>query len=150
MNVIAAALAGLVGTLVMTALMRLAPQMGLPRMDIVGMLGSMFNGQGNRSLGMIAHLMMGIVFAIVYALLWSAGVGSVGLLGGLLFGVGHWLVVGLVMGGMPVMHAGIRAGNVPAPGLYMTASGGLMSFLGGLMGHVAFGVVVALVYGLFV
>jgi hypothetical protein len=32
----------------------------------------------------------------------------------------------------------------------MLNNGGMMAFMGGLMGHVIFGVVVALVYGLFI
>lgn len=49
---------------------------------------------------------------------------------------------------MPVMHAGMRSGEVAAPGFYMLRAGGALSFIGGLMGHVIFGLVVALVYGL--
>jgi len=51
----------------------------------------------------------------------------------------HRLISGLMIGVMmPMMHAGVKWGNVPAPGLYM----------GGLMGHMLFGVVVGLGYGL--
>ena len=46
-----------------------------------------------------------------------------------------------------MMHAGMRAGTVQAPGVYMLSGGGLMSFMGGLVGHVVYGIVVALVYG---
>jgi hypothetical protein len=66
-----------------------------------------------------------------------------------LFGLLHWLAVGLMMGAVPMMHAGIRAGAVEAPGVYMTRNGGAMAFMGGLIGHVIFGLVVALVYAPF-
>ena len=145
MNIPGAIIAGLIGTIIHTMVMRMAPKMGLPKMDIVGLLGSMF-GAPNRTLGMALHLMMGIVFALLYALLWSQGVGSASLIGGLAFGIAHWLIVGLMMAGIPMMHAGIRSGAVPAPGPYMTASGGAMAFVGGLFGHMVFGIVVALVY----
>lgn len=49
--------------------MAMAPRIGMPKMDIVGMLGSMFSPEGNRTLGMGIHLMMGVVFAVIYALL---------------------------------------------------------------------------------
>lgn len=150
MNVIGAIVAGLAGTVVMSMLMAMAPAMGMPKMDIVGMLGSMFSKDGNPTLGWMMHLMMGIVFGIVYALLWSQGVGSATLVGGLIFGVVHWLIVGLMMGGVPMMHAGVKAGTMQAPGVYMMKNGGMMAFVGGLMGHLLFGVVVALVYGLLV
>jgi hypothetical protein len=47
------------------------------------------------------------------------------------------------------MHVGIKNGDEKAPGLWMTKQGGMMSFVGGLMGHMVFGIVVTLVYGLF-
>ncbi len=148
MNIVSAIVAGLAGTVVMSMLMAMAPAMGMPKMNIVGMLGSMFSKDGNPMLGWMMHLMMGIVFGIVYALAWSLGIGSATVAGGALFGVLHWLVVGLMMGGMGMMHAGISAGTVQAPGVYMMKSGGMMAFVGGLMGHLLFGIVVALVYGL--
>lgn len=150
MSVLGAIVAGVVGTIVITIVMRMAPQMGMPKMDIVGMLGSMFSPEGNRTLGWAMHLMMGVVFALIYALLWSAGVGNVGLLWGAIFGAAHWLVAGAMMGGMGMMHAGVKAGTMEAPGVFMLNNGGMMAFMGGLIGHVIFGLVVALVYGLFV
>lgn len=90
--------------------------------------------------------MMGSLFAIVYTALWAAGVGSSSAASGALFGVVHWVIVGLMMGAMPMMHAGIRAGSVPAPGVYMLKNDGPMAFIGGLVGHVIYGVVVAVVY----
>lgn len=149
MNVLGAIVAGIIGTIVMTMVMVMAPKMGMPKMDIVGLLGSMFSAQSNRMMGMGMHAMMGIVFAIIYALLWNADIGTVSLLWGAIFGVIHWLISGLMMGGMSMMHAGVKAGTVNAPGVYMTNNGGLMAFMGGLIGHVIFGLVVALVYGLF-
>ena len=60
------------------------------------------------ALGWVIHFMMGIIFAIIYAALWSSGIGSATVISGLIFGIVHWLVVGLMMGGMPMMHAGIK------------------------------------------
>ena len=124
--------------------------MGMPKMDIVGLLSSMFSAESNRMVGMIMHLMMGVVFAIVYALLWNAGIGAVSLWWGAIFGAVHWLISGMMMGGMSMIHAGIKAGTVKAPGFFMMNNGGMMAFMGGLIGHVIFGLVVALVYGWFV
>jgi hypothetical protein len=145
MNIVAAILAGLVGTAAMSLLMVMAPKMGLPKMAIWELLGSMFDRQGNNTLGWMGHFMMGVVFALVYAALWSAGLGAPTLLWGALFGVIHFFVVGLMMGGMPMMHAGIKAGTVQAPGVLMLNSG-VMGLMGGLAGHILYGVVVALVY----
>src|SRR3972149_2704961 len=111
MNVIGAVIAGIFGTLAMSLVMGMAPSMGLPKMDIVGMLGSMLQREGNRPLGWGIHLMMGIVFALIYAILWSTGIGAATLLWGLVFGTAHWLGTGLMMGVIPTMHAGVKAGT---------------------------------------
>jgi hypothetical protein len=148
MNVFGAIIAGLVGTVAISMVMAMAPRMGMPKMDIVDMLSTMF-GKPNRMLGWMMHFMMGIIFALIYTFLWSLGVGSATWLNGLVFGAVHWLVVGMVMGIIPMVHAGIKSGAVKAPGLWMTNNGGMMAFVGGLIGHLAFGLVVALIYNLF-
>lgn len=149
MNIFSAVIAGIVGTIAISMVMAMAPKMGMPKMDIVGMLGSMFNPTGNRNLGWVMHMMMGIVFAIIYALLWRV-FGGVSVATGAIYGIGHWLITGTMMGGMGMMHAGIKAGTVKAPGVLMFNNGGVMGFMGGLIGHAIFGVVVALVYGAFI
>jgi len=144
-NLLNAVISGILGTLAISMVMAVAPKMVMPKMDIVDMLSTMF-GKPNRVLGWMMHLMMGVVFALVYAFLWSIGIGSAGWLSGLIFGAGHWMIVGLMMGLIPIMHVGIKNGDVDAPGLWMTNQGGMLSFAGGLMGHMVFGLVVALVY----
>ena len=145
MNIFNAVISGILGTLAISMVMAVAPKMGMPKMNIVDMLSTMF-GKPNLVLGWMMHLMMGVVFALIYAFLWSLGIGSPGWLSGLIFCAAHWLVVGLMMGLIPMMHAGIKNGDVEAPGLWMTNQGGMLSFVGGLMGHMVFGLVVALVY----
>ncbi len=115
--------------------MVMAPRMGLPEMDIPGMLGSMFNAEGNRTMGMVMHFMMGIIFALIYAFLWSVGVGSPTWLWGLIFGLIHGIFVAVMMPIMNRMH--------PRP---QEMSGGAMMVFGLLMGHAVFGLVVALTY----
>ncbi len=90
--------------------------------------------------------MMGVVFGLVYAFLWSRGFGAATWGIGLIFGIAQWLIVGMVMGMIPMMHVGIKSGAVKAPGLWMTNDGGVMAFMGGLVGHAIFGAVTALVY----
>ena len=150
MNIIGAIVAGLVGTVVMSMVIAMAPTMGMPKMAIWELLGTLFSKEGNVGLGWVMHFMMGMVFAIIYAALWVAGIGSATWLGGVIFGAVHWLVAGLMMGGVPMMHAGVKAGTVKAPGVYMMSAGGMMAFVGGLIGHVLYGLVVALVYGFFI
>jgi hypothetical protein len=145
MNLIIAIVAGLIGTAVISLLMAMGPRMGMPKMAIWEMLGTMFDPQGNSALGWVMHFMTGTAFAVVYAVLWSVGLGAPTLLWGALFGAVHFLLVGAMMGAMPVMHAGIKAGTVQAPGLLML-NNGVMGFMGGLIGHIAFGLVVAAIY----
>jgi hypothetical protein len=145
MDILSAVISGLVGTIAISVVMAIAPLMGMPKMDIVGMLSTMF-GKPNKVLGWMMHFMMGVVFALIYAFLWSIGIGSAGWLSGLIFGAVHWLVVGLMMAMIPVMHEGIKNGDVEAPGLWMTNQGGFLAFIGGLMGHMIFGLVAALMY----
>lgn len=137
MNILNAILSSLAGTLVMTILMYMAPAMGMPKMDIIGMLGTMFTpNQGvARAMGIIAHFMMGAVFAIIYALLWSQGIGSPTWLWGLIFGAVHGVVAMLTMPMMVKMH--------PRP---PQMDSGTMMAVGLIVGHMAFGLVVALTY----
>jgi uncharacterized membrane protein YagU involved in acid resistance len=137
MNVAGAVIAGLVGTVVMTMLMVVAPAMGMPKMDIVGMLGSMFTSSKGTAtvVGWVVHLMMGIIFAIIYALVWSLGIGSTTWLWGLIFGAVHAIVAIVMMPMMMRMH--------PRP---PQVAAGPMTMVGQLMGHLVFGLVVALVY----
>lgn len=137
MDIWNAVLAGLVGTAVMTALIYVGPMMGMPRMDMLGMLGTMLtpNRGAAYGIGAVMHFAMGAVFAIVYAWLWSLGVGAPEWTSGLVFGLIHGVVAAAVMPVMLRMH--------PRPP-EMTL--GAIAILGLLMGHAAFGIVVGLVY----
>jgi uncharacterized membrane protein YagU involved in acid resistance len=146
MNILSAVIAGTVASLVFSVILAIAPRMGMPKMDIVSLMGSMFSAKSNQTLGWMMHLMMGIVFALIYAFLWSSGVSGATWLGGLIFGAVQWLLVGMVMGMIPMVHVGIKSGVVQAPGMWMTNNGGAMAFMGGLVGHMIFGAVIALVY----
>jgi hypothetical protein len=149
MNVISAIVAGVIATLVMTIMMALAPKLGFPKMDIVAILSTMFSKKSNLVLGWMMHLMMGVIFTLIYSFLWTNGIGSATWLYGLIFGAVHWLIVGIIMAMIPMLHVGIRSGTVKAPGMYMTGNGGgVMAFIGGLMGHMVFGFVAAVIYAL--
>jgi uncharacterized membrane protein YagU involved in acid resistance len=125
----------------MTILMYVAPAMGMPRMDIIGLLGTMFTANEGTAkiIGTILHFMMGTIFAIIYALLWNIGIGSVTWWWGLIFGAVHAV---LAMVGMPIM---MRIHPRPPQ-----MEQGIMTMIGLLMGHLVFGLVVALTYGAFV
>jgi uncharacterized membrane protein YagU involved in acid resistance len=121
----------------MTALIYMGPMMGMPKMDMIGMLGKMFTGNTGvaYTLGTILHFMMGAIFAIIYAWLWSLGLGSSAWGWGIVYGVVHGLVATMVMPMMIRMHP-------RPPEMQMNA----MAVVGILMGHAVFGLIVALVY----
>lgn len=116
-DVVAAVVSGVVSTAVITIMMAMGPQMGMPKMDMPGMLGSMFGAPGSRLMGLLMHFMLGIVFAIIYAALFNSITGTSIIILGAFFGIVHWFIVGLMMGMMPMMHAGIKSGDIPAPGM---------------------------------
>jgi uncharacterized membrane protein YagU involved in acid resistance len=125
-----AVVAGLVGTAVMTALMLVAPKMGLPPMNIGAMLGSMMGG--SLFLGWMAHFLIGTVLAIVYAALFAPRLPGPGFARGALYGLVPWFVAQLVV--MPMMGAGAFGGSFGAA-------------FGSLMGHLVYGAVVGGIYG---
>ena len=67
---------------------------------------------------------------------------------GVLFGFAHWIVVGIGLGMMRLMHPLIRSGDMEAPGPF-ALSYPPMTAIGFLMLHVLFGVVVGALYATF-
>jgi len=65
MNVLNAVISGILGTFAISAVMAVAPMMGMPKMDIVDMLSTMF-GMSIRVVGWMMLLMLGVVFALIY------------------------------------------------------------------------------------
>jgi hypothetical protein len=39
--------------------------MGMPKMDMPALLGSMFGAPGSKILGLVMHFMMGIIFGVI-------------------------------------------------------------------------------------
>lgn len=128
-NVVFAILAGLAGTVVMTVVMMIAPMMGMPKMDIAGMLAGFMNMP--IIVGWMAHFMIGIILAFGYAVLF-AGRGSMQpWLKGALYGLIPWLMAQLIV--MPMMGMPVFSGSV-------------MMAMGSLIGHLIYGAVVGAVY----
>ncbi len=160
--------AGIVATTVMSIMMKMSARFGMtdmPPMELV--TGSMMTSDKDRAMtmGVVIHwLMMGtIVFGLGYAALFSA-LGSASVITGVLLGAAHGVVLGLVfMPMMPAMHPRmVRSSELDdtvtvtgsgvqlsAPGVFGSRWGGLTP-VGLVMGHVAYGLVAALVYQAFV
>jgi hypothetical protein len=98
---------GLVGTLVLTTLLRAASELGQTRMDIPFLLGMAFTEDRGRAkvIGYALHFVAGFLFALAYYVIFLA-VDSTGFLLGALFGLLHGLFVSTVLVNvlLPVVH----------------------------------------------
>ncbi|MEO5764531.1 MAG: DUF6789 family protein [Casimicrobiaceae bacterium] len=126
--------AGLVATVVLSAIMLVKANMGImPELDVIKMLSTMLDG-GNPAVGWAAHFMIGTV---VLGLLFAA-ISRPGLEGywwrGVLFGIGAWFLMMVIV--MPMAGAGVFGLNL-----------GIMTPVMTLMLHLIYGVVLGAVYG---
>jgi hypothetical protein len=146
-EVLIALVAGLAGTTLMTGMMLGGKGVGLPAIDVHGILGYITQPDRRTALGYVMHWVLGAGFAIAYVIVFKIIPGSPVLLGAA-SGAVHWLLVGGMFAFAPMVHAGMRAGTVKEAGAYMGKSLGVMGFFGGLIGHIVFGVTVGLIYSL--
>jgi uncharacterized membrane protein YagU involved in acid resistance len=165
-SLLGALVAGLVATLVMSPLMRMASAMGMTQMPPMPLVtGAMISGDRRTavSAGIAIHyVMMGtVVFGLIYAVIFAAA-GSASVLTGLLVGLVHAVVVGaMAMPVMPAMHprmghqpvtVGAGVGQPDTGEVQLSSPGffgvrwGAMTPMGLVIGHLVYGLVVALVY----
>ena len=148
MDLTSAILAGVVATAAMTVLMYLGKAMGMS-MDMPRMLGLMIVDPGSAAVGtvgLVAHVMMGIVFAIIYVLLFTLFGIAPSWLSGAIFGAVHGVLAGLAFGMMPALHPRMGNGEVlPAPGVFGHNLGAMVP-LAIIVLHIIFGAFVGGVY----
>jgi hypothetical protein len=125
-----ALLAGITGTAVMTAVgLWVAPMIGMPPMNPATMLADAMGGIV--ALGWVGHFMIGIILAVIYALVASRLPGAPAVRGAL-FGIAPFLLAQIVV--IPMMGMPIFSGSV-------------VMAMGSLIGHLVYGAVVGVVYG---
>ena len=114
-----------------------SPLIGLPRIDIISLLGSLAapNKQDAVTLGGAIHFAMGILFALIYATLWSLGIGSALWWWGLIFGAIH--------GALVLVHLFVAMRLFPQLSEHFNT---FLVILSILINHMLFGLVVAVVY----
>lgn len=106
----AAAIAGFLGGLVMSMVMKVMAKAGKTEMDLALIEGSMFTGDQKKAMaiGMMMHLVVfsGVVIGSIYALLFSVFDLEASNLwwAGALFGVVHGAMAGVMMPALPLMH----------------------------------------------
>jgi hypothetical protein len=143
---------GLLGTLVLTSIVRAASEFGWTRLDFALVLGTIVtqNRRKARALGYIFHLLLGVVFALGYGVIFRLLGWSAWWLGALI-GVLHALFVSTVLVNvlLPVVHplmgtpetAANEYALIEPPGFLML-NYGRNTFLITLVSHVAFGAIV--------
>lgn len=143
---------GLLGTLVLTTLVRVAAELGWTRMDLALLLGTVVtrNRRKARAIGYIFHVLLGLVFAFGYGAVFRLVGWSSWWLGGL-FGAVHAIFVSTVIVNvlLPVVHplmgtpetAANETALIEPPGFLML-NYGRATFAVTLVAHVMFGAIV--------
>ncbi len=148
-----AILAGLIGGIAFLMVVYMGLGVGMTRMNLLYMLGSMVAPKSFRgtayAIGLVVHMMMSAAFGLVHAgLLTAIGVSSVGSAAAwdLLIGAVHGVLVLIALPMMLTMaHPLVRTGDLERPGVAMVGYGS-MTPAGSLMAHVAFGLVTGAIY----
>jgi hypothetical protein len=142
-----ALLGGLVATILLSALVFLGPTLGLPFIDMPGLMGGLFTSNRETAfwLGFLIFFLPGVLlFPLLLATFWYQLPGpNIGLLGGalkgILFGGGLWLLSGLLL---PLLGA-VNQLNIANPGFFAW-NYGLPAALGLLAAHLVYGLALAL------
>jgi hypothetical protein len=143
---------GVVGTIVLTTLLRGASELGLTRMDIPFLLGTALTKDRVRAkaLGYALHFVFGLLFALAYYGVFLV-IGQSGFLLGAGFGAVHGVFAGsaLVNILLPAVHPRMgtgfdAAGSTPLlePPGFLLVNYGRQTPLATLIAHVAYGAIV--------
>ena len=147
-----AVVGGLAGTVVLTTILRAASELGLTRMDIPFLLGTAVSADRVRAkaIGYALHFVFGLLFALVYYVMFRV-IGHSGFLLGAGFGLVHALFAGTALVNilLPVVHPRMgtqfdAAGSAPlleAPG-FLLLNYGRQTLLATVVAHIAYGAIV--------
>jgi hypothetical protein len=143
---------GLIGTVVLTTVLRAASELGWTRMDIPFLLGAAFstNRLRAKAIGYALHFAFGLLFALAYFAIFLA-IDRSGWWLGAVFGLAHALFAGtaLVNVLLPLVHPRMAnpltaAGSTPlleAPGFLLTNYGRSTPVVT-VLGQIAYGAIV--------
>lgn len=145
---------GLVGTVVLTTGSRLAQQLGWTRMDIPLLLGTVFTPSRGRAsmIGYAIHFVNGLLFSLVYGLVFEA-TGRAGWLFGLLLGAVHGAFAGgaLLNVLLPAVHPRMgtawtdaRSAPLLEPPGFLLSNYGRATLIATFALHLAYGAIVGL------
>ena len=143
---------GLLGTVVLTTVLRAAAELGLTRIDIPFLLGTALTDDRTRAkaAGYLLHFVFGLLFALAYGVVFAV-VDEAGVLFGALLGLLHGLFAStaLVNVLLPAMHPRMgsgftAAGSAPLlePPGFLLLNYGRQTPVVTLVAHVAYGAIV--------
>ena len=132
-KIIQATIAGIIATIVFSIVVIIAPGIGLPKMNPPGMVSMMLGVP--MFVGWLWHFMIGIIFAISYALLFINLLSKVSsnILKGVIFGFAAFVFAQIMLAIMGLM--------LPMPPMDGSM---MMNMIGSIIGHIIFGITVAL------
>ena len=143
---------GFIGTLVLTTIVRAAGEMGLTRMDLPFLLGTIVteNRRKAKAIGYVLHFLLGLVFALMYVGFFEL-VGRSSWWGGALLGALQAVFTATVLVNelLPVVHprmattdsAANQYALIEPPGFLMR-NYGRNTFLVTLAAHIAYGAII--------
>ncbi len=125
---------GIVATVAMSIFNMIAPVLGMPGLNAPAMLSMMMSIP--MFLGWVMHFMIGIIFALIYAYLILPMLIKIDSksVRGIIFGV-----IAFIIGNIGVTILGAIFGDMPPP-----EEGMLPMMIESLLGHILFGIIVAL------
>jgi hypothetical protein len=143
---------GVTGTLVLTTMTQAASEMGVTRMDLPFLLGTIVteNRRKAKAIGYCFHFLLGVVFAMAYGVFFQAIGWSAWWLGALL-GVVHAFFISTVLVNvlLPIVHPRIGTPDTAAnevallePPGFLMLNYGRNTFLVTLAAHVVYGAIV--------
>ena len=118
------------------------------KMNLFLMLGTMvWNNRGMAyATGGMMHAMMSVAFGLVHVAVYTAlGLEGALVAWGVVLGFAHWLITGMGLRMVPVMHPLMKRGDMQAPGAF-ALNYPPMTAMGFFMLHILFGVLVAATY----
>lgn len=153
MSVFGSAIAGgFIGTLVLTTIVRAAGEMGLTRMDLAFLLGTIVteNRRKAKAIGYLFHFLLGLAFALMYVAFFEI-VGRSSWWVGALLGALQALFVSTVLVNelLPVVHPRMATTDTAAnqyaliePPGFLMRNYGRNTFLVTLVAHIAYGAII--------